>query len=434
MYCIGIDLGTTGCKTVLFDGTGKVLCEYNEEYDLIFSGTFVEQDANKWWDLVQKGLRYVTDSTGVSDISGISVSTQSISFVPVDRNGDPLDNAVSWLDLRAGEECGELLARFGEKYINDVTGKPCLADYSLPKLIWYKNNRPEIYNSAWKLLFPLDFLNMKLCGRAVCDYSVAGGSMLYDIHKNRWDPELLRFSGIDEEKLPEVDCLGERVGKLLPDVAGQCGISPECTVYLGGQDQKLAAIGAGITEGACTVSFGTATAVSRFCGAEAPSDACLFRFDRNRYIAEIALMTTGAALRWLKRTFFESLSYKELDVLAEQSAPGAGGVTFSTDLSVGGTISGLTLSTTKADVIYALYEGVCRDIRDAVKSLGGADTMLVFGGGSKSDIWCRILARVSGCKVSVLSTAETGSLGAAILASGGTIPPAPVKHTFYPGL
>ena len=141
-------------------------------------------------------------------------------------------------------------------------------------------------------------------------------------------------------------------------------------------------------------------------------------------------MTTGAALRWLSRTLYGSMSYKDMDALAEQSEPGAGGVIFKSDLSVGGSISGITLSTTAADIVYALYEGVSRDIADAVRMLGGAERLKVFGGGAKSDIWCTILARICEVPTEVLATSETASLGAAILASEGGLKPANVKKVF----
>ena len=139
MY-IGIDLGTTGCKTVMFDKNGKALCEYNREYELIFKDGFVEQDANEWWSLICDGLRQVVSKTGISGVKGISVSTQSISFVPVDKNGETLYNAISWLDMRAESYAAKLRDTFGEKKIYDITGKPCLPDYSLPKLCWFYDN------------------------------------------------------------------------------------------------------------------------------------------------------------------------------------------------------------------------------------------------------------------------------------------------------
>lgn len=432
MY-IGIDLGTTGCKVVLFSLEGEILCEYNKEYGLIFDGIYVEQDANLWWNLVRDGMRCVVSTTGLSAVDAISVSTQGISFVPVDGAGNPLCNAVSWLDMRGENAAARLQKAFGVQGIYAKTGIECEADYSLPKLMWLLENREDIYAQADKILFPLDFLNLHLCGRAVCDYTIAGGTMLYNIFDKCWDSDLLSFSGIDVKKLPAVACMGTPLGPLLPEVAAYCGIDSGCQVVLGGQDQKLAAIGAGIRPGVCTVSFGTATAISKlYEGIPFAGDhITLFPFEQDSYIAEIPLSTTGSALRWLVKTMCPDKSYKEVDQLAKLSGPGAGGVTFQTDLTAGGTLSGLTLSTTLSDIIYALFEGVSRDIRDSVQRLGGARDLLVFGGGAKSDIWCSILSRICETPVSILETPETAALGAAILASGKAVPPANVKKQIH---
>ncbi len=429
MY-IGIDLGTTGCKVVLFSPSGEILQEYNKEYELIFRDTYVEQDANLWWNLVRDGIRQVVSAAGNNNIVAISASTQGISFVPVDYTGTPLCNAVSWLDMRAQDMADSLKNTFGKDVIYKKTGIECEADYSLPKLMWLVKNEPEIYARADKILFPLDFLNQKLCGRAVCDYTIAGGTMLYNIREKRWDEDLLEFSGIDVEKLPDVACMGTPIGTLLPEVADYCGIQPECEVVLGGQDQKLAAIGAGIRPGVCTVSFGTATAISKLFD-NCTSGATLFPFEEDTYISEIPLSTTGAALRWLVKTMCPGKSYREFDQLAQLSVPGANGVTFETDLTAGGILSGLMLSTTLSDIIYALFEGVSRDIRNAVTRLGGAKELLVFGGGAKSDIWCEILSRICETPISILDTPETAAVGAAVLASGKKVPAAKVKKQIH---
>lgn len=432
MY-IGIDLGTTGCKVVLFSSSGEILREYNKEYELIFKGSYVEQDANLWWSLVRDGIRDVASAAEEGNIEAISASTQGISFVPVNRAGAPLCNAVSWLDMRAQDMAEFLQNAFGKSTIYEKTGIECEADYSLPKLMWLVKNEPELYARADKILFPLDFLNLKLCGRAVCDYTIAGGTMLYNIREKQWDKQLLDFAGIDPDKLPNVACMGTPLGTLLPDVAEYCGVRPGCKVILGGQDQKLAAIGAGIRPGVCTVSFGTATAISKLNNGVSNfvEKTTLFPFEEDTYISEIPLSTTGAALRWLVKTMCPDKSYREIDQLVLLSGPGAGGVTFETDLTVGGRLSGLMLSTTLSDIIYALFEGVSRDISNAVVRLGGAEELLVFGGGAKSDIWCEILSRICRTPVSILETPETAALGAAVLASGRKVPPAKVKKQIH---
>ncbi len=425
MY-LGIDLGTTGLKCVMFETDGTALAEYNEEYPLIFIDSFVEQDANLWWSNVVTAVRTLTEKTGRRDVTALSISSQSISFVPVDGEGAPLYNSINWLDMRAVAETERIAREIGEKTVFRKTGKHVDPAYSLPKLMWFREKRPEVYEEAAKILFPLDFLNMKLTGKCVTDYTIAGGSMLYNIVEKCWDDELLSFSGIDADKLPEVRETGCDLGEVLPHVADELGIGRGCRVILGGQDQKIAAIGAGISEGVVTMSFGTASAIEKL-SREMIYDSPLsqFRFNDGYFITEGVADTTGAALKWLSRTMGD-ISYRECDELAAESCPGANGVTAHTSFAKGASFEGLTLSTTKGDLIYALYEGTCREIADRLEKMGGADEMRVFGGGSKSKIWCEILARITGCRIGILDTPETASRGAAIVASGGVMAPAAV--------
>lgn len=427
MY-IGIDLGTTGLKCVMYDAAGVVLAEFNEEYPLIFIGSYVEQDANLWWSNIISAVKHLVEITGESDIEALSISTQSISVVPVDEEGNTLYNSINWLDMRAEAECEEIGRAFGEDYIYRVTGKPLSAAYSLPKIIWLKRNKKDIWDKAYKILFPLDYLNVKLCGAFVTDYTVAGGSMLYDIKNKKWDEKLLSHFGIDENKLPEVRCMGEVIGIMYSHVASQMGIKEGCRIVLGGQDQKLAAIGAGIADGVCTMSFGTASAItvsSREMKEKSPIPQ--FRFCDEYFVSEGVAETAGAALKWLSHIMGD-VSYKEMDILASESQPGACGVTAETDYSTGASFKGMTLSTTKGDMIYALYEGVCREVAERLSHMDKVEEIRVFGGGSKSRIWCEILSRITGCRIAILDSPETASRGAAILASGGKIAPCEVKE------
>ena len=402
MY-IGTDLGTTACKTVMYDSEGNVLSEYNREYGLIIRDGFVEQDARLWWELVKEGILHTVRESGENVIDGISVSTQGIAVVPTDKTGEPLSDAISWLDLRSDSETDLLVSKFGEDAIYSATGKLALPTYTLPKLMWMKTHMRDIFDSADKFLLPLDFINMKLTGNAVTDYTAAGGTMAFDMKTREWNADLLGFAGV-------------------------VGITGKLEVFLGGQDQKLAALGAGVGDGAMTVSLGTATAVTKLLDSLPDIPAredrySLFAFDRDNFSAEGVVSTSGSALKWVAQNLFGGASYKELDALCEE-AGSSGGVSFSPDFTVGADIRGLTLGTTGGQIIYALYEGVSKEITALSRRMGGASSLIVFGGGAKSRIWCRILSDVSGLPVYASDTTETAALGAARLASSMKIPPA----------
>ncbi len=431
MY-IGVDLGTTACKAVMYDPAGNLQSVYNEEYSLICHDGFVEQDAEMWWTLAREAIKTVAAARGDEKIRGISVSTQSISFVPTDGEGNVLSNAITWLDTRAGEECDAIVSKFGRDYVFRVTGKHAAPDYTLPKLMWLKSHEPEKYNKTVHFMLPLDFLNYRLTGKAVCDYTVAGGTMAYDLQNKCYDKALLEFAEVDERLLPSVGCMGDFVGCVLPDVAEELGINSDCEVYLGGQDQKLAAIGAGIDKDSVTVSLGTATAVTKLTEkVDLTAGFSHFRFNEDYCSYEGVVSTSGAALKWAAGTIFGGLSYKELDRLAIE-AGNSGGVTFKPDLTVGGEIHGLTLGTSTGNIVYALYEGVARDIKDFAERMGNSGKLCVFGGGAKSDIWCRVISDVCGKTVCVPEDTETASRGAATLASGMTLPPSRIKKEYRP--
>ncbi len=433
MY-IGIDLGTTVCKGFLYDGSGTVKAEFYEEYPLIFRSEFIEQDAEQWWEITKKAIRSLLSASGFPRIQALSLSTQSISFVPVDPNGRPLSPALTWLDTRASAQCKKLSEAGWVDKIFRITGKPVDATYSLPKFMWMAEYDPELLKKADKLLFPLDYLNYRLTGRAVTDYTIAGGSMAFDIQKKAWNDELLSLAGINAKKLPEVCCMGKPVGTILDEVSKETGLNRDAVVVLGGQDQKLAAIGAGICSDIATVSFGTAAAVSLLC--KQFDDSCricpVFRFDDNCYVSEAVVGTSGAALKWTANTLFGGLSYRELDVMAEASPPGANGVSFLPDFTNGAKLSGLTLATTAGDIVRALLEGICTKIAVYLDAFGGASEIRVFGGGAKSEIWCQILSDLTGTAVCVMDTPETASRGAAMLASNFQISPSAILRKIVP--
>ena len=296
-----------------------------------------------------------------------------------------------------------------------VTGKKCSPGYSLPKWMWLKAHEEQVYARASCLLFPADYLNFVMTGKCVTDYTLASGSMAFDVRKLDWSEELLGAFGIAREKLPSVEPFGGKIGLLKPDAAALFGLPAGIPVVLGGQDQKLAAIGAGLEPETVTVSLGTAAGMS---------DASVFAFDGERLVYESVLDTCGAAIKWLKECLgFQT--YAEMDALAERTAE-SGGVRFEPDFVSGANLKGLTLGTERGQIVCALYEGIAQRISELIPS--SAQNVVLFGGGSNSSPLCRMIAKALGRSVSVSETAETAALGGAILASDRKIKPARRKY------
>jgi len=183
---IGIDIGTTGCKATVFDSNGVILGRCYLEYSLkILSSTYIEQDTNDWWSFSARAVHEALYNSGINSscIRAISVTSQGISFVPVNADCEPLSDAFSWLDTRAEKQADIIKKEAGEELIYKITGKRVNSAYVLPKLLWIKQNRPDIYNAAYKFLMAHDFLIAKLTGEFVTDHTMAGGTLIYDINR-----------------------------------------------------------------------------------------------------------------------------------------------------------------------------------------------------------------------------------------------------------
>ena len=427
---IGLDLGTTVYKSSLFNENGMMLRSFNREYPLIHQNTHIEQNADLWWDLTKEAISFV--SRGYEhDIKALSISSQGISVVPIDIHGKTLCNAVSWMDNRASKECDDIETRFTDHDIYMKTGKHLNPAYTLPKIMWFRNNHPEVYEKAHKFLLPLDYLNFRLCGRAVTDYSMASGTMLFNITYKKWDNDLIRHSEIDTSKLPEVECMGTVLGKILPSVARDTGINENTLIVLGAQDQKIAAIGAGLNETNCAVSIGTSTAITRFSNSfitkiKSPQ----FLFNETQFIIEESISITGAVIKWLSG-ILGGISYSEMDKLAENSVKRSNGVIFSTNKTNGLGITEMSISTTKGEMVYALYESIARKIKAVFPS--DISHTILFGGGAKSEILCEIISEKIDTDIRIADNHETATLGAAILASDKIIQPCKNKRFISKG-
>lgn len=437
MILIGIDLGTTGCKSMVFSADGSILAEYYIEYEVhFFAGGAAEQDADDWWNHTAEAVQQAVAQSGVEpgETFALSVSSQGSAFVPVGCDGVPLCRAVSWYDTRGLKQAREMYAEFGEETLFYRLGHP---EESLvfPEILRMREETPALHQNTWKFLMAHDYLIFRLTGKAVTDYSMAAGTMCYDVANRCWAEDLLRRYGIDPEKLPEIRNAGEPVGTILPQAAKRLGLPQGTLVSVGMQDQKIAALGAGIRPGGITVSLGTASAIESVSAQPVKDPAKAVQchgFSASHWALESSVDTAGSALKWLKRTICPELSYAEMDRLADGAGTGANGVSFYPLLYRGtgdvnqGRFSGIGLETTRGDLIRSVLEGVACGIRERIEAqkavsaaLRNTDTLPLFGGGASSPLWCQIIADLTGMTVQIPRTKETGNLGAAICAGVG---------------
>ena len=436
MYTVGIDLGTTGCKAVVADCYGKIAGQEYIEYPLVISGDCIEQDAALWWGLSCKAVAAAAANSGISkdEIKAVSVSSQGISFVPVDNGLEPLCGAISWLDTRAKKEREKIKARFGEKEIFYITGKRVSEGYVLPKLIWLKANKKSVYNKTHKILMAHDYLIAKMTGECVTDNTMAAGTMMFDVTERRWSEKITGAFDISPDILPEVRQSGSTAGGLNREAARKMGLNENIAVAVGGQDQKVAAYFARGGGNAATLSLGTAGAME-FVVSKPVFDKKmrlpLFPFiDRDKWTLEPVISTAGAALKWYRDAFFAGADYKTLDEDAAKAKPGSGGVCFYPHFGMAssphwlpgqkGAFYGLTLETSCEDVTRSVLEGIAFQIKEnlgACEALGEkTDSITVFGSGSRSGIWLRIIADITGKNIKALASPDAAAQGAAKLA------------------
>lgn len=437
---IGVDLGTTSCKAAVYDEGGRLRGESSAEYGLITrSATMIEQDPHLWWQQLCRAVDGALTAAAADRraVTSIAISSQGIACVLVDEAGQPLGNAISWLDTRAGDEAAEIVERFAPHTLYAWTGKRAAPFYVLPKLLWLRKHQPEVWKQAHKVLLGHDYLVSLLCGEYVTDHSLAGGTLLYDLHRLRWSDALLDAFAIPHSLLPDIRWAGTPVGRLRAAAADALGIPPTTMVVVGGQDQKCAAFGAGIADGIATISLGTAAAVIQLMDKPVTDPQMripTFPFVQpDLWLLEGFLAAGGGALRWYRDTFASGKTYDQLADEAASAGIGCDGAMFLPHLSGATTphwrmnaraaFHGLHLATQSAHITRSVFEGVAYQIRAnlaVTQTIAGQmQRLIVFGGGAKSAFWRQMLADVTGHAVQWTSSVETTRLGAAMLSALG---------------
>lgn len=437
-YYVGVDLGTSECKAALFDGSGACLSEGRTATRLLHPApNRVEEDARDWWLAAFGAVQAALGAAGraARDCGGIGISSQGISFVLVDAAGEPLGNAVSWLDTHATDESAAMVTIEGQAELFRRTGKRTGPAYTAPKLLALLREHPDLLRRAAGFRLAHDYLLARLGGRPLTDHSLASGTMLYDVTQQCWHAGLLAQLGSDGLKLaPTVAWSGTRAGSLSEDAAAALGLPAGVPLAVGGQDQKLAALAAGIGPDVASVSLGTASAISRLSPEPVFDPAMrlpLFSFCLpGLWDVEGVVGTSGASLRWLRETLCPGTDYATLDGEAAASPPGARGVRFYPHLAgagsplwqpqARGTFTGISLASTRGDLVRALLEGVAFQVRRNLEAMplpAPPKAAVLFGGGARSDVWRGIIADVLGLPVGVTTTVEVACLGAAMCAA-----------------
>ncbi len=433
-YTLGIDVGTTGTKTVALSPSGKLLCGAYKGYETATAvGGIAEQNAADWWDAVVYTVRECTKTLDGTCVA-ISLSTQGSTMLCADENTEPLAPAITWLDMRSEKECGILDAALGEHGIYERTGWGTDSGCDAAKLLWLKRNEPELFSKTKKFLSTVEYINFKLVGKPYIDPTNASIRELYNIKTRRWDEDILAVIGLSEDRLPEVVPSGEYIGTLSGESARLLGLDEGVKVYCGAHDQYCASIGCGaVNVGDMMLSTGTSWVLLGI------SDKLSFTSSRitpgihpikGLYGSLASLGAVGNAVKWVRDTFgisdyglFDSEAEKRLqtsrDVIFIPAFSGAGFPVKRPELS--GTLTGLRLGNDKFDIARAVMEGVAFQVRHALEKYTAEgieiSKLKIMGGASRSDIWCNIVSHVTGCELMRMENAEACAVGAATLAA-----------------
>jgi xylulokinase len=440
---LGIDVGTTGCKTALYTLEGVVVAEAYREYPLRHPRPdWVEQDAEMWWKAVAETTTSVVEKAAPHRIAALGVSCTN-ALVCVDGQGNPLIPAIMQLDQRSAPQARWISQTIGAESILATTGNRIAAgSYSAPIIRWIKENAPAVYERTAQFLVPTGFIVHKLTGRFSMDHSRASATMLFDIRRQAWSEPLTHAMAVDVGKLPALFPSSGVVGQVSARAAGLTGLKAGTPVVAGCVDTVSAALGAGAVEPGQTFAVlgtvgrvGVVTDGSRF-------DDRMMNFCHgapDRWLTNAAVNAAGASLRWFRDAFWrpeagDADPYDRLTAEAAASPPGAGGLVFLPYLAgersplwngnARGMLYGLTLSHTRADVIRSLLEGVGYALRHNLEIMRGTygvtfDRLTLAGGGAKSRLWRQIVADVLEAEVQVPAVLDSEALGAALLAGTG---------------
>lgn len=447
---IGLDIGTSGCKAIVFSADGAPLSGASREYPIdIPQPTWAEQDAELVWSRACEVLREAIAGAGPGEpIAALGLSVQGEAVIPVDADGNALRPAMLGMDNRTGDQNRWLADNLGAEYLFERTGMPIHTVNTLPKLLWLKDHAPDIWARAHRFLLYEDFLINKMTGTAAISRCLASRTQAYDLLDDRWSPQILAAIDLDPVRLAPVHPSGTAVGRMHALLVRELGLAEPPLVVTGGHDQACGALGAGLTRAELAgVSTGTAEVVE-LAMATPVLNHVLRRGNISvyahvvpgLYLAMVLNQSGGLVLRWYRDTFCraevqqaEREGASAYDLILGDASPGPSPLIVLPHLSGSGTpwfdtaskgaVLGLTFGTTRADVAKAILEGLTFELRVNLDLLqeGGVviNELRAIGGGARSDLWLQLKADILGLPVVAPAVTEAACLGAALLAGVG---------------
>lgn len=450
-YVIGVDLGTSGTKTVLFAEDGSVVASASAEYPMRQpQNGWAEQDPADWWRAGIQTLRAVVEQSGVcpEEIVGLGISGQMHGLVMLDEKGEPLRPCIIWADQRTGAECEEITRRVGAEKLIEITANPALTGFTASKILWVRNHEPDIYAKCRHMLLPKDYLRYKLTGEFATEVSDASGMQLLDVPGRKWSRQVLDALEIDISLLGRVYESPEVTGMISAEAAELTGLSTKTVVVGGAGDNAAAAVGMGVVEdGRAFTTIGTSGVV--FAHSDALSIDPKGRVHTfccavpGAWHVMGVVQAAGLSLRWLRDTLCQAEMQAAADMGVDpyalmseaiaQSPRGAnrllylpylmGERTPHLDPDCRGAFIGLSAIHTRRDMMRAVMEGATYALADSLQILRAMHVtpteMLACGGGARSALWRQMLSDMFALPVRTAASSEGAALGVAILAGVG---------------
>ena len=438
MLYVGIDLGTSACKLLLTNETGRILNTVTHEYPLSFPHPgWSEQNPSDWWDAVVSGMPELLRGFDASQVAGIGTGGQMHGLVALDAQDNVIRPAILWNDGRTFGEVEYLNGTVGKEKLSALTANIAFAGFTAPKILWMKQHEPENFAKIAKIMLPKDYINYKLTGVHSCDYSDASGMLLLDVEHRCWSKEMLEICSVCESQMPKLYESFEVTGTLRPSVAEQLGLPETVKVVAGAGDNAAAAVGTGVVgAGGCNISLGTSGTIfisSDTFGVDPNNALHAFAHADGGYHLMGCMLSAASCNKWLCDEILKTNDYAAEQTPITEDRLGNNHVFFLpylmgerspiNDTNARGTFTGMTMDTTRADLVQAVLEGVAFAIRDSfevAKSLGvQIPRSYICGGGSKSPLWRKIFANVLGIPLDMVKTEQGPGYGGAILAMVG---------------